>query len=187
MSSAIATYYPFMLEDTAKESVQHRLHQSDATSMNHQEQYCPKIERRKSEPINFKLERSESELQLHENEMAAEYLDYCMYLRIVAGMSNKSSKTTSIDPILANVVRTRHSYNTMLDSNLNYSHDLDKDLNVSTPALCNAPLGLVPLAFAPRMSPGMNLPKHLPTVDAIRYAAAIDDDYSDDEMFDLDL
>ena len=192
MSPAITNDYPFMglplgQEGITKENVQHSFHQSDPTSMNHQEQRHPKMEKRKSEPIKFKLERSESELQLYENERAAEYRDHCMYLRIVGGMSNKSPKTP-IDPILANVVRTRHSYSTMSDSDVDYSHGVDKDTKLSTPVLCGAPIRLVDLAFAPRMPIGTFAPRHLPMVDAVRYAAAAADDcYSDDEIFDLDL
>ena len=175
MSPAITNDYPFMGRlplggTTIKENVHHRVRQSDPTSMNHQEQRCPNTEKRKSEPIKFKLERSESELQLYENERAAEYRDHCMYLRIVGGRSNKSPNS----PIS--------------DSVVDYSHGVDKDTKLSTPVLCDAPIRLVDLAFAPRMPLDTFAPRHLPMVDAVRYAAAVADDcYSDDDIFDLDL
>ena len=178
------------LEDTSKdEGVQHHIHQSHSTFMNHQEQRRLKLEKRKkSEPIQFKkLERSYAKEQLYQDEKVAEYRDYCMYLRIVHGMVSNSSKspTSPVDPSIANVVRTRHAYKTMSDFSVNEK--------LSIPVLCNhAPLAPRPmqLAYAPRRPIDTRLaflPRHLPLVDAIHCADVIDNDCSVDAMFDLDL
>ena len=71
----------------------------------------------KTIPISGSMHRSDSELQLRESEMLAEHRDYCMYMRIVNGMS--SSRRNSMneswndswrsDDSLANIIKTRHT------------------------------------------------------------------------------
>ena len=104
-----------------KDWIQHPFRQSESTVMNHTEQHCRKELAKKktspkTEPIKFKLERSSSEVELHENEMAAEHRDYCMYCRVMGGkLSNTTTKgDSSVAPINASVTRMRHSYNKMV-------------------------------------------------------------------------
>jgi hypothetical protein len=65
----------------------------------------------KSDPINIglRLSRTESEIQLCEDEQVAEYRDYCMYVRIISGMSQSSTRSPGVDQSLANIIRTRHA------------------------------------------------------------------------------
>lgn len=77
-------------------------------------QSFPKLSRRQSSktiPISGALHRSESELQLQESERMAEHRDYCMFTRIVQGMSSRSSFNDSwqSNDSLLNVIRTRHA------------------------------------------------------------------------------
>jgi hypothetical protein len=64
----------------------------------------------KSIPISKSLMRTPSELQLSEDEAMADYRDYCMFARIVNGISEHQA--CSHHPIsasvIANIVRTRH-------------------------------------------------------------------------------
>jgi hypothetical protein len=71
-------------------------------------------------PIQNSLQRTQSELQLCEDEAMADYRDYCMFHRIVAGMSNNRldleddhNKTMSHHPgrddPLYSIMRTRQS------------------------------------------------------------------------------
>jgi hypothetical protein len=61
------------------------------------------------------MQRTHSELQLMESEMLAEHRDYCMYKRIVDGMSRQNSTNScsnaswTSDDSLANIIRTRHT------------------------------------------------------------------------------
>ena len=198
MSSRDAANYPFVglpaPEDVSTEEVQHRFRQSDSTFTNPEEQRRHTMEKRKkSEPITFnssRPERSESNEQLYQD---AECRDYCMYQRIVGGMYKRTAKShkAPVDPSLVNVIRTRHAYDTMADSDLSFSHDLDTEEMVSTPVTSNAPVALVQLlAFAPRAPlDTMRLPRHLPLVGAmVRCAEATGgEDCWTDEMFDIDL
>jgi hypothetical protein len=70
-------------------------------------------ERKTSDPIKFKLERSISETQLFDDEQEAEYRDYCMYLRIAGGMLRHCTNDVDDLSLLDSIVRTRHAYNTM--------------------------------------------------------------------------
>mmetsp|Transcript_16904 Transcript_16904/g.25574 ORF Transcript_16904/g.25574 Transcript_16904/m.25574 type:complete len:173 (+) Transcript_16904:157-675(+) len=88
----------------------------------------------KSQPIKCRITRTNSELQLYEDEQAAEYRDYCMYVRIVNGMTSRTEDIHSFNSSLKNVIKTRHSYNTMSESSV--SSDLDSfNQDSSTPLL----------------------------------------------------
>lgn len=56
------------------------------------------------------MKRTASELQLMEDEAMADYRDYCMYTRIVNGMTERRSWTElpSQDGAIRNIIRTRH-------------------------------------------------------------------------------
>jgi hypothetical protein len=54
----------------------------------------------KSQPIHFKMKRSDSDIQLEEDLQAAEYRDYCMVLRMQGKHSSRKVGTTSRRPIL---------------------------------------------------------------------------------------
>eukprot|EP00546_Thalassionema_frauenfeldii_P002209 CAMPEP_0178934924 /NCGR_PEP_ID=MMETSP0786-20121207/24192_1 /TAXON_ID=186022 /ORGANISM="Thalassionema frauenfeldii, Strain CCMP 1798" /LENGTH=105 /DNA_ID=CAMNT_0020612879 /DNA_START=237 /DNA_END=551 /DNA_ORIENTATION=+ len=55
------------------------------------------------------MTRTTSELQLYEEEKAAEYRDYCMFVRIMNGMSGKESTINSRE---INVIQTKEiTYN----------------------------------------------------------------------------
>lgn len=41
-------------------------------------------QRHKSQPIKFKMKRTDSEIQLKEEEEAAKFRDYCMYMRVMS-------------------------------------------------------------------------------------------------------
>ena len=69
-------------------------------------------ERKTSDPIKFKRERSLSEIQLFDDQQEAEYRDYCMYLRIAGGMLRSSTNDVVNLSLLDSVIRTRHAYNT---------------------------------------------------------------------------
>jgi len=121
------------IEHTSKKDwIQHPFRQLDSTAMNHSGQRCrkelaKKKTRPKSEPIKFRHERSCSEVELHENERATEYRDYCMYVRFVNGTWSNSNTKNPRDPSLVNVMRTRHSYKTRRDCDINFEE------KVSTP------------------------------------------------------
>ena len=196
------------VEDTSKkEKAQHPFRQSDATFVNHPEQRCPKELAKKrtrpnSEPIKFKRERSRSEVELHENEMAAEYRDSSMYLRVMSGkLRNSTTKSSPADQIITRVTQLRHSYNTTPDDSF---HDLDtKEHFATTPilrnapigitntVLCNAPTGIDELAgplFSSRKPVDTRFSGHyFSLVDATRRAEVMDDDGSVDQIFELEL
>lgn len=71
----------------------------------------------KSAPIPFKITRSNSETQLRQDEEAAEYADYCMYVRILNGMARNKDPNSPMDPSVANVIKTRHSCDRISDGN----------------------------------------------------------------------
>jgi hypothetical protein len=174
----------------------HQSEKSDCSSMSQREEQegRPKLEKQKSEPIRFQLRRTNSEHQLHENERAADYRDYCMYVRIVSGMAKDSPKT---DPSLLNVIKTRHSYSNRSDSAIHYSHEEDNHeaQQVSTPNLCSGPgKKELDLAFAPRLPFDYSIPlantsnttprHHLPMVPTPEATPGYQ---SDDDIFDLDF
>ena len=109
-------------------------------------------------------------------------------------MSGKlSDRTTkwgsSVDPIIASVTRTRHSYNTMVDDSF---HDLDlEELFSTTPGLCNAPIGIVVLAvpvFWSKNPVDTRFSGHFfSLVAATRCDVVMDDDCSVDQIFELEL
>lgn len=71
----------------------------------------------KSIPISCKMMHpSESELQLQESERVAEHRDFCMYARIVNGISNRKRSSSlnhndswRSDDSLASIIKTRHT------------------------------------------------------------------------------
>lgn len=72
--------------------------------------------RSRSIPISNYIHRTDSELQLCEDEAIADYHDYCFYSRIIGGISRQQMKIKSDlelryqnDETLANIIRTRHS------------------------------------------------------------------------------
>jgi hypothetical protein len=72
---------------------------------------CDSTVASKSIPIT-NIKRTASEIQLQEEEAMADYRDYCMYARIVNGMSEKRERISdsfrrSTDQSLANIMRTR--------------------------------------------------------------------------------
>ena len=149
-------------------------------------------ERQRSLPIRFELRRSESEIQLHEDERAAEFRDYCMYVRIVSGMASNStlrSPDSPMDPSLANVIKTRNSYNNMSDGDPSEEQELS-----STPILRN-PLPYqkgMDLTFAPTPLLGNILPRHLPLIDnpagrAPPAKSTPQGQSADEDIFDMDL
>lgn len=197
MCSAItddSLYLTQPLQNTRREAPFHKFHESDSKLRSHPEQHRPKLEKQHSEPIKFKLERSESELQLQESESAAEYRDYCMYLRIVGGMSSNQvdDNEAPLDPSLVSVMRTRQTYSRRSESAVNRSYDLGSmdDEKASTPVLCNAPLALVDLSFGTtRIKYPMvgSRTRVLPSDELYGYPEASDDERSVDDMFGLDL
>jgi hypothetical protein len=64
-------------------------------------------------PITNGMHRTPSEIQLCEDEALADYRDYCMFVRIVDGISRRQSTNQDLDLIyehdacLANIRRTR--------------------------------------------------------------------------------
>ena len=70
----------------------------------------PKAERKMSDPIVFKLKRTDSEIQLMEDQEAAEYHDYCMFIRIAGGMLSRQDCGSAIDRSLDSVIRTHHRH-----------------------------------------------------------------------------
>lgn len=64
----------------------------------------------KAIPISKSMKRTPSEIQLLEDEALADYRDYCMYTRIVNGMSEKKGHPfrIKVDESLSNIIRTRH-------------------------------------------------------------------------------
>jgi hypothetical protein len=80
------------------------------------------ISRSPSKAIPIKgssMKRTDSELQLMESEALAEHRDYCMYKRIVDGMSRQNSNSYNAswtsDDSLANIIRTRHTPVVVMD------------------------------------------------------------------------
>ena len=64
--------------------------------------------RSQSIPISSKgMHRTPSEIQLCQDEALADYRDYCMYSRIVDGISRRSSANYENDACIANIQRTR--------------------------------------------------------------------------------
>mmetsp|Transcript_11249 Transcript_11249/g.17253 ORF Transcript_11249/g.17253 Transcript_11249/m.17253 type:complete len:197 (-) Transcript_11249:172-762(-) len=88
-------------------------------------QQCPSTYKREmSKPIKFRVKPSLADIQLHEDEQAAEYRDYCMYMRLVCGMKDPRRRNNQS---LANVIRTRHAYHNI--SEPEYDCDWDNDEN----------------------------------------------------------
>jgi hypothetical protein len=64
----------------------------------------------KSIPINSPIHHTDSELQLQDLERLAEHRDYCMFTRIVNGMSSRSSLDWNYsDSSLTSIIKTRHT------------------------------------------------------------------------------
>ena len=133
-SAASANEFPIMeLKGATKENVPPRPRQSNPTFVNPEDLCRPskelakKTKQNSSQPIRFRHERSDSDDSLHESERATEYRDYCMYVRIVNGMWSNSNTKNPRDPSLVNVMRTRHSYKTRRDCDINFEE------KVSTP------------------------------------------------------
>ena len=61
----------------------------------------------KSIPITKNIKRTPSELQLMEDEAVADFRDYCMYTRIVSGITGARHHPADLTAI-NNIVRTRH-------------------------------------------------------------------------------
>jgi hypothetical protein len=116
---------------------QHEFHLHD--SVGHLR--SPELERATSKPIRFKLKRSDSEEQLLQGEMDAEYRDFLMYQRITTGMLSKMGKSDGavFDPTLDSVIRTRHAITTAVPSSNSIKHDSQdlilQDIDSSTPPL----------------------------------------------------
>mmetsp|Transcript_276 Transcript_276/g.447 ORF Transcript_276/g.447 Transcript_276/m.447 type:complete len:221 (-) Transcript_276:40-702(-) len=128
-------------EDSQQQQVQGRM------CSNSSAQHGPS----KSIPIRHSLERTESELQLCEDEAMADYRDYVMYARIVSGMSNRISplddsniishhdyeqhhRQQVIDPIY-NIMRTRqglpsHNENATSGTCLNQLDSMADDIHL---------------------------------------------------------
>mmetsp|Transcript_30780 Transcript_30780/g.47183 ORF Transcript_30780/g.47183 Transcript_30780/m.47183 type:complete len:187 (+) Transcript_30780:56-616(+) len=77
------------------------------------EDSCASLQSR-SIPIRHHIHRTASEIQLHEDEAVADYRDYCMYYRIVKGISHKNNlpnqahhQGTEEEETLRNLTRTR--------------------------------------------------------------------------------
>lgn len=68
----------------------------------------------KSIPIQKYLRRTPSELQLCQDEAVADYKDYCMYSRILGGITRQQMKQHDLrqryqnDITIENIMRTRH-------------------------------------------------------------------------------
>jgi hypothetical protein len=80
------------------------------------------------------MKPTHSEIQLMESEALAEHRDYCMYRRIVDGMSRQNSNSYNAswtsDECLANIIRTRHTpidvmegFKDMIDRGYAYPRD----------------------------------------------------------------
>jgi hypothetical protein len=73
----------------------------------------------KAIPIKGWMKQTNSELQLMESKALAEERDYCMYKRIVEGMSRQNSNSLNAswtsDDSLANIIRTRHTPVVLMD------------------------------------------------------------------------
>jgi hypothetical protein len=63
----------------------------------------------KSQPIHFKMKRSDSDIQLQEDLQAAEYRDYCMVRRMQGKHTSRKEKTTPRRSIL------QHNHNMEYD------------------------------------------------------------------------
>jgi len=63
----------------------------------------------RSIPIRHPITRTESEIQLCEDEQMADMRDYHMYVRIVSGMQQQYSVSNGVSPTLHNIIRTRNS------------------------------------------------------------------------------
>jgi len=70
--------------------------------------------RSKSIPIRKYIQRTPSELQLCEDEAVADYRDYCMYTRILGGITRQQMKQHDLrqryqnDQTIESIMRTRH-------------------------------------------------------------------------------
>lgn len=66
----------------------------------------------KAVPIVKRMKRTPSEIQLLQDETVADYRDYCMYSRILNGMSQRnhhpSQKCASSLKVMRNIMRTRN-------------------------------------------------------------------------------
>ena len=155
-------------------------HVSDSTFPSRTEDDRHALERQGSEPIRFRLVRSNSELELEENERAAEYRDYCMFHRIV---SSRSCNDNTND-----VKRVNEPHDTRSKTDTIGRCGVDLEDTVSTPVLCNAPMTLLDLHFAPTVVwPAPTAPtRQYSLAEAIRNVEAVDDDRSVDEVFDFD-
>ena len=79
--------------------------------------------RKMSDPIKFKMKRTDSEIQLMEDEEAAEYRDYCMFLRIAGGMLSQQNGGSDIGDSLDSVIRTHHDLDSKSSRrNTNHRH-----------------------------------------------------------------
>jgi len=168
------------------------LHQSERSYFSEQHQQQKKAEKTTSEPINFQMKRSDSEVELYESERMAEQRDCTMFLRIVNGMSAKPSKSPGREVSLANVIRTRHAFPNMSDSELKYNdHEQSGYQSVSTPVLSNVPDDIVYVRRASTEDMQYLSSKHYVEA-AMRVSFGLgpdpmSDERSVDEIFDLDL
>ena len=85
--------------------------------------------RSNSIPVTKYIHRTPSELQLYEEEVIADFRDYCMYSRIVGGIIRQQmgqqvdlALRYQNDEILANVMRTRYSVDTCPNSSSDGIH-----------------------------------------------------------------
>jgi hypothetical protein len=93
------------------------------TSKERYREQLPVEMKAKSAPIPFKITRSNSETQLQQDEEAADYADYCMYVRIINGMARNKDPNSPMDPSVANVIITRHSCDRTSDGNGKNEYD----------------------------------------------------------------
>ena len=99
----------------------------------------------RSIPITKYIHRTPSELQLYEETAIADWRDYCMYTRIVGGISRQQMMLKSDielryqnDETLANIIRTRHTpdeYMTSNDNIMYYLHQATDDDDDRAPNL----------------------------------------------------
>jgi hypothetical protein len=99
----------------------------------------------RSIPITKYIHRTPSELQLYEETAIADWRDYCMYTRIVGGISRQQMMLKSDielryqnDETLANIIRTRHTpdeYMTSNDKIMYYLHQATDDDDDRAPNL----------------------------------------------------
>jgi hypothetical protein len=86
----------------------------------------------KSIPISKSMTRTQSELQLVEDEAIADFRDYCMYTRIVNGINSKDqhlrsrgSRASNDNESVNNIIRTRHL--PVRDFSASYQDDFLRD------------------------------------------------------------